>query len=80
MIENLIAIAVILGFAVYFNYSVKSVDKINDEIMFGESTLRQAILKLGLFRKITFVFCLPVILPVGLMIYIVNLILYRNVR
>lgn len=80
MAENLIALAVILSFAAYFNNSVKLVDEINDRIMLDRLTLRRAILKLSLFKKAIFVFCLPVILPVGLMIYVVNLILYRNVR
>ena len=80
MIENIIAVVVILSFAVYFNYSVKLVDKINDKVTFNNLTLRKVLSNLSSLKKVALVFCLPIVLPVGFLIYIVNLILYRNVR
>ena len=80
MIENITAITVLVTFAIYFNYSVKLVDRINDEVMFNQLTIKQAIFKLSPFKKFTLIFCLPVVLPVGFMIYVINLILYRNAR
>ena len=79
MIESITAITVLIVFAIYFNYSVKLVDKINDEVTFNQLTIKQAVFKLNPFRKLTLVLCLPVVLPVGFLVYIVNLILYHNV-
>jgi|LGOV01.1.fsa_nt_gb uncharacterized membrane protein YesL len=80
MIENLIAIAVLIVFALYFNYSISLVNLISDEMLFNQLSLKRVIHKLNLFKKVMLILGLPIILPVGLVLYLISLLFRFRAR
>ena len=80
MIENLIAIAVLITFGLYFNYSISLVNLISDEILFNQLTLWQVICRLSLFRKLMLILTLPIVIPIGLILFVIHLLFRLRAR
>ena len=60
----------------YVYHSTAVVEAISDSILFEELTLKEAIRKLSKFKKVMLVIGLPIVIVFGLVIYIINSILY----
>ena len=80
MIEILITIVALIIFIIYFNYSINLVDKISETILFDQLSLWKVISNLGLFDRITLILGMPVILPFGLVVSIINLAFNLKIR
>ena len=73
MIENLIAIVLLIIFALYFNYSISLINFISDEMLFEELSLWKVVRKLDSIKKLMLILGLPVIVPIGLVLYVIGL-------
>ena len=80
MVENLIAIAILIVFAIYFNYSISLIRFISDAMLFDQFTLCRVISELSLFRKVMLVLGAPIVLPIGLGVLIVNLLFRLRIQ
>lgn len=80
MLENIIAVAVIIVFALYFNYSISLIDFIFDKMLLDQLSLWEVISKLNLFRKIMLVLSLPIAIPFGLILLVIKLVFYLRVQ
>ena len=80
MIENLTVIAVLIAFAIYFNYSISLVKFISDAMLFDQFTLCRVVSELSLFRKTMLVLGLPIVLPVGIAVFIINLLFRLRIQ
>ena len=78
IVQNLIAIAILIVFAIYFNHSANITNEVYDMVILDNVTLKQAILSLTTPKKIMLLVGLPIIVPLAIIMYLFNWILYHN--
>lgn len=80
MMEHIVVVAVLVTFAIYFNYSISLINLISDEILFNQLTLWQVVFRLSLFRKFMLVLSLPITIPIGLVLSVIYLMFRLRAR
>ena len=80
MMEHIVVVTVLVTFAIYFNYSISLVNLISDEILFNQLTLWQVICRLSLFRKLMLILTLPIVIPIGLILFVIHLLFRLRAR